>query len=152
MSGLIAGVNTYVTLPEADDYLCVTGDGWAGLPDSERARLLLLAARWIDGLPYKGRPADPGQPMCFPRGGQTDVPKAVRRAQCEEALALADKQAVRRADDRASGLTSVSVGRASESYGGGAASRSPIAAGVELYAPAAWRLLRPWLAVGGGIV
>ena len=92
---------------------------------------------------------DDTQPLAFPRAiywrgawnADTTVPEAVKAAACEEALAILAQDTQRAARQR-EGLTSVSIGDASESYSAEALARTQSG---ELLSPQAKLLLRPWL-------
>ena len=168
--------NSYVTLTEAEAYFAdrLRVDAWSGASDADKEKALLTACRHIEACrirvhrrPYgypgeppdvMGRPYDPlapsnaDQALSFPRKKDKDndgnfaIPKRVKDAQCEEALALlargADQE--RRRALQAAGVTSFSVDGLSESYG------SPGAA-HPLESAEARALLAPFIDKGGVI-
>lgn len=119
------GVNSYVSLEEAESYFEARLDSsaWVSAPSEDREKALITAARALDRLTFIGRPADPTQPLAFPRiwppsvyvrhsrrtdpfydpefppdsllyrSLETGTPRAVLDAQCEEALALLSQDA-----------------------------------------------------------
>ncbi|GEM88178.1 DnaT-like ssDNA-binding protein [Meiothermus granaticius] len=124
-------------------------EAWAAAAEAQREAALITAARAIDRLPIIGRPVMPNQPMQFPRIWppsmfirrrrndpfydpefppdpllysatlQTGIPQDVKRAQCEEALALLNLSDGDRTRQRlqAQGVTMFRLGRLEESYG-----------------------------------
>ena len=141
--------NSYVTLAEAETYFAdrLRVDAWSGASSADKEKALLTACRHIEACrirvhrrPYgypgelpdaMGRPYDPlapsnpDQALSFPRkkdmgsAGDYAVPKRVKDAQCEEALALLARgtEQERRRALQAAGVTSFSVDGLSESYG-----------------------------------
>lgn len=51
-------------------------------------KALITATRNIDSLRFAGRKTVAGQPLEYPRNGETEVPQAIQYATYEEALAL----------------------------------------------------------------
>ena len=84
--------------------------------------------------------------MAFPRAF-AEIPAAVRMAQALEALALCDTQAAYRRELQAQGVSSISLGKASESYQGvnSTASLKPLRSTEALL------LLQPYL-LGSGVI
>lgn len=102
--------NSYVTLEEAFDYfsLLLGADAWDAATDADRTRALASATREIDRQVFRGRKAEPDQPLAFPRSydapvpvpmgtrwaqingwwTELEVPRAVKDATCEQALFL----------------------------------------------------------------
>lgn len=166
--------NSYVTLEEANAYFGerLRADAWTSASDGDKEKALLTACRHIEACrirvhrrPYgypgeppevMGRPYDPlapsnpDQALSFPRkkdkdnAGNFAIPKRVKDAQCEEALALLARGAEqeRRRALQAAGVTSFSVDGLSESYG------SPGAA-HPLESAEARTLLAPFIDKGG---
>jgi len=107
-------INTeyYGTLQEAYDYFDhrLHETAWTGAAVADRPKALWAATQIIDTLNYKGnkaavhallesdsdatqeqiREAEASQPLEFPRGSDTDVPDAIRRACYEIAHSLLD--------------------------------------------------------------
>ena len=134
------GVNTYLTAEESMGLLQwePKGQEWIGLVAERREHYLKAAAARIDGMHLAGRKSKPEQSMAFPRNGSETVPEAVKFAQALEALALSDTQAASRRQLQEQGVTSISLGKASESY-------KANAGGSDLASSEALRLLRPYL-------
>jgi hypothetical protein len=168
------GTNSYVTLDEADAYMAnrVGMAAWDDANAYERSAALLMAARRVDSLRFRGIKYDEEQTMQFPRvmwgQGQTRyseeherysamsnvagwigddvVPQAVKDAQCEEALAIvatADED-VDRISMQAQGVTAVRIGEFSESYGN--VSGSSLSSSAIIRSSDALSFLKPWLA------
>lgn len=143
---LKVGVNTYIT-PEESMLLLQwepRGQDWIGLAAERKEYYLQCAAFQIDSQPFAGRKSRPEQHMAFPRNGSKSVPEAVKLAQALEALALSDTQAAFRRQLQEQGVTSISLGKASESYG-------TDRGGSGLADSEARRLLRPYL-LGGAVL
>lgn len=97
---LVVGTNSYVTAAEADALLLPhpRREVWGAHSDYQRELALLLAAREIDLLNFRGRVADTDQALAWPRAGVIDsdgriidsdtVPDRVKTAQAELALDL----------------------------------------------------------------
>ena len=113
------GVNSYITVSEAEALL--QGDrqreSFAALTNSQKEQLLINAAMRVDSLPYAGRKKNSSQLMEFPRDNMSEVPYRVRLAQAAEAVCVLDKEAESRRELADQGVTSVTVGKVSESYG-----------------------------------
>jgi hypothetical protein len=99
----------YGTLQEAIDYFGhrLHETAWSDSDPADRPKALWAATQIIDTLNYKGvkatvyalastataaeiREAEASQPMEFPRGSDTEVPEAIRRACYEIAYSLLD--------------------------------------------------------------
>ena len=141
----------YTDLEYADAYFGdrYGADQWRAATEVHKAQALATATRHIDMQRLRGRKTDDAQPLAFPRAiywrgawnADTTVPEAVKAATCEEALAILSHDTQRAARQR-EGLTSVSIGDASESYSAEALARTQSG---ELLSPQAKLLLRPWL-------
>lgn len=83
-------MDSYVTHGEAQNYFDsrLHTDNWDNANATDRLKSLKMATRLIDSLNFQGEMTDPNQANQFPRGGDTDVPKAIKDATCELALAL----------------------------------------------------------------
>lgn len=159
---MTVGVDSYITLAEADDYLRerypAGADAlarWAAMLDNERKAFLLAACEQLEALPWAGFAAAEGQRLAFPRvpwgtgrlaALDSVVPEAIKRAQAELALWLAGEGgsgAARRAKLRAQGVTAFTLGDLSESY-------APVSTSyaAPLACPACAALIRRYL--GGG--
>jgi hypothetical protein len=156
---LTVDVDSYVTLTEASAYLSARCgiSAWDAADEPAREKALKQAARQIDRQPLLGRKADSTQALAFPRcyvappvpGSyrsdvitrwwcETDVPQAVKDAQCEEALVLLERAGSARLKLQREGVKGTSIGGLSETYGPGA--------GRGLLSQEARELLRPYLA------
>jgi hypothetical protein len=65
-------------------------EAWDIADNTTRVKALKTATRAIDRLNFAGVKNDSAQPNQFPRGSDTDVPEAIKKACCELALALLD--------------------------------------------------------------
>ena len=145
---LIVGYNSYVTVEEAKELL----DGNAfyekfnALSESKQQKLLCDSAMRIDSLPFEGRKKDIAQYMEFPRGQQEEVPFQVKQAQVLEAVCVLDDEAESRRKIQEQGVTSVTLGKVSESYGGVTATSGG------LRSPDAFLLLRKYISGSVAIV
>jgi hypothetical protein len=81
---------TYGTVQEADRYFGVLlhGELWERTTSLRKYKALVSATKQIDTLRFAGRRTDDGQPLEFPRFGETEVPLAIRQAAYEESLSL----------------------------------------------------------------
>jgi len=146
---LTLAVNTYVTLAEAEAYLDTRlhAESWRAATADDKTRALISAQRALSRIPYRWHKTTLAQVLDFPRiSRETDdsfyyatdptvVPRLVKDAQCEEALALLVNDV--RALAQSQGVTSQSAGDASESY----APRSQ----AGLLSAEAHRMLAPWI-------
>lgn len=144
----------YVTLTEANEYVTshyVAQDklrlGWEGLSDEDRTALLNRSYSIINSLPLRGRKADPEQEGAFPRCPSSEVPKRVKDAQVELALAYTDTDkttAVAEYKQKADyGISSYRIGNFSETLLSYANYSLQMQYG--LISTEAERLLMPWL-------
>lgn len=161
---MTVGVDSYITIAEADDILnerYPTGNDalsrWASMFDDEREAYLLAACEQLEDLPWTGFAAHRGQTLSFPRvqwgtgrlaALDAAVPPAIRQAQAELALWLCGggaKESERRAALQAQGVTSFTLGDLSESYARRAAPDT-----APLICPACATLIRRYLRGGYG--
>ena len=147
----------YVTLEEANGYVAdhfmssnTTRVAWNSLSDADKMVLLRNSYRAIEMLPFRGRKASAAQPSVFPRWPSTNVPDAVKHAQIENAIVLADESS---REDAAYydklhtyGVKAYSVGNLSETLSTSAEGSGAYTQGI--YSQEVLRLLGPWL--GGG--
>lgn len=140
--------DTYITVKEANELLAFEpqAEQWAMLSDERKEACLKAAARHIDGLRLAGFRRNLHQPMAFPRNRE-DTPEEIKMAQAIEALALADIQASQRRRLQEQGVTSINLGKASESYGSANKPYTGTLVSVEAY-----RLMRPYLQGTAAIV
>ena len=90
---LEVGVNTYITLEEANSILEAVFDNeeWKLLPDEQKKVCLVNAANKINLLAVKGSKLDTEQALIFPRSWETVVSDKVKMAQCYEYTRLMQK-------------------------------------------------------------
>ena len=151
------GENAYISITDADAYFATKygAEAWADLPDEVKDKLLITATQEIDGLFLKGRKYVYNQALNFPRyicidtelqqsyissTGINDgtIPDVVAKATCEEALALLQNtEGAKRRELQRQGVTSFTIGKLSESFGGNKA--------ISLLSDKAKQLLRPWI-------
>lgn len=143
------GINSYLSLDEANELIADvdTSGRWHELSEDERKQYLILAALHIDNLMLSSRKHSSEQAMQFPRGQNTEVPRAVMLAQVLEALTLSDTQAMQRASLREQGVTSITLGNTSESYSDGSASGNAL----RLKSNIAMSLMRPYI-LGSAVI
>lgn len=131
---LVVGTDTYLSMADADEYVdenLTSTDAkyivWKALTKSDAEVLLRKSARIIDMQPVQGYKVSSIQTMSFPRvmwtdavNGftQYDVPDAVKYAQVEIALSLAQGNSEERSDLQAQGVKAFSLGNLSETYAG----------------------------------
>ncbi len=118
---LTVGVDTYITVEEADEILtgCHNGsllEQWLALTVADKECYLRTATYRIDCLPVVGYKHSAGQALQFPRGSTNEIPYKVKLATAEEAIVAIDKQLLKRIALQQQGVKSVSLGSASESY------------------------------------
>lgn len=89
--------DVYGDQDSADLYLAgsMTADGWTAATDDTKAKALISATRWLNGLRWLGAPADSSQTLAWPRTGisgvdSTTIPTNVAYATFEIAAALVD--------------------------------------------------------------
>jgi hypothetical protein len=167
---LTVGTDTYISLTDAALYLSnyytstdAKYTAWSALSDSDCEVLLRQALQIIDRQPFTGVKAFSTQTLAFPRAmhsdwmyalnyidqntglySQTAVPDAVKYAQCEIAITLAEGKSTRM-DLQQQGVKSYSIGNLSETFGAfGATNRIPSAKAAAL--------LKPYLAGAVNIV
>lgn len=83
--------NSYVDITYANEYFTgrLFGADWFSQPVDQREQAITQSTLLIDALNYQGCKTDPDQELEFPRNGDTEVPKPIKEASCEIALALA---------------------------------------------------------------
>lgn len=134
---LTVGVDTYVTIEEANEYIAkfyTTTDSlriqWEAMPDEDKEVYLRRAFQQINKLPYTGCPKNPKQTLPFPRKenwgpGSMD---AVKAAQVEQGFSqtneVANQEFATRIELRRAGVTSYRIGDLSETFESGMPSDS----------------------------
>ena len=156
---LTVGTDTYISQIDAtayiDSYYPTTDTkriAWNALTSDNKDTYLRSALRTLEGVPVVGLKADSTQTLAFPRAihtenyfydntvpinlnygndwyVQTEVPDEVKYAQVETALSDSDGISDRVKLQR-EGVKSFSLGKLSESYGGGKINALPYAASV----------------------
>ena len=114
---LEVGVNTYVTLEEANSILEAVFDNeeWKLLTDEQKKVCLVNAANKINLLAVKGSKLDTEQALIFPRNWETVVNDKVKMAQCYEALEIC-RYNYKREREMNSGIVSRSMESVSVTY------------------------------------
>lgn len=163
---LTIGTDTYISLDDAQEYLSenyISTDekliAWNALSDTDKEILLRKALKIVDSQPYTGFKVQTTQTLEFPRAiytmipsdvyepsgiwpenwyVQSEVPDAVKYAQCEIALETASGTSNRVKLQR-QGVKSFSLGNLSETYSG---------ASNSIVSHEAKELLKPY--IGGG--
>lgn len=149
----------YVDVKYADEYVSthfLTTDSlrisWESLLDEDKEILLTRSFDAIECLPYVGCKSDPKQTTAFPRCPSDEVPEAVKNAQVENAVSLADSST---SEDQAFyeklwqfGVESYSIGNLSEKTSSGAWGRSTGSATSGIVSARATQLLQPYLRGG----
>jgi len=150
------GENSYIDITDADTYFATRygASAWAALSDETKDQLLITATQRIDALRLKGRKYVYTQTLNFPRyldrniEYQQDylydvnlntIPEVVKKATCEEALALLNTEATKRRELQNQGVTSFTIGKLSETFSGNVSSSS-------LLSVEAKNLLKSWIA------
>ena len=146
------GINSYLSLDEANDIIkdIDTSGLWQSLSIDEQEQRLIFAALHIDSLMLSSRKHSSEQVLQFPRGRNTEVPRAVLLAQALEALTLSDKQASQRTELQKQGVTSIKLGNTSESYSDSAVSKVQ-SSSQTLTSTIALNLMRPYL-LGSAVI
>ena len=143
--------NSYAFVEDADTYFAgrYGGSAWSALAYATREQLLITATAQIDQLRFVGQKLDAGQKLEFPRflrrgnlsldDDQRFIPREIFEATCEQAFHMNSLGGVisERAQLQAEGITSISIGRVSESYSGGATGTRQLAA-IALQRVDAW--------------
>ena len=114
---LEVGVNTYVTLVEADIILEAVFDNqeWQSLTDEQKKVCLVNATNKINLLAVKGEKLDSSQELLFPRNWENTVSDKVKMAQCYEALEIC-RYNYKREREMNSGIVSRSMENVSVTY------------------------------------
>ena len=114
---LEVGVNTYVTLEEANGILEAVFDNaeWQSLTDEQKKACLVNATNKINLLAVKGDCLDSSQKLLFPRNWETAVSDKVKMAQCYEALEIC-RYNYKREREMNSGIVSRSMESVSVTY------------------------------------
>ena len=130
---------SYCTIEYADEYFKnrLHAESWGQADESTKEKALKQATRAIDRQPLRGRKSDREQTLAFPRYPDTEIPKEVQEACCEEALAILESGNSQRRKLQQEGVQSFSLGNMSETFAAGA--------GKGLLSQEAKELLRPWL-------
>jgi hypothetical protein len=142
---LIVGTNSYISVADATAYFAerLWSTAWFEATAEQQAQALIMATKVLDRQLYKGKLKDSSQVLKFPRcykryplAGEWDyvgnlaesiydrdwycevsVHKNVKKACCEEALAMLERGNSQRLKLRQEGVTSITIGSLRESYG-----------------------------------
>lgn len=135
MYGSVIGANRYFSEQ-------LYGQPWEIQTLTVMQKALMTATRNIDSLRFAGRKTVPGQPLEYPRNGDTLVPQAIQYATYEEALALLNGIET---DTEAANLfvTSRVFGLRVRTDYDVAHSPEHVVAGIASFR--AWKLLQPYL-------
>lgn len=151
VSDIIVGSNSYISLEEADSYMQekFKPTGWFDLGYSVRIKALKEATTSIDTLVFKGKKYDYNQLLSFPRDiTNGDIPEAVKKATCEEALSLINDitspEYSRRIELQRQGVVEVKFGDSHEKYDGSGKHKTVLS-------KYAIQLLRPYIPTIVGI-
>lgn len=141
MYGSVIGANRYFSEQ-------LYGQPWEVQTLDMQQKALMTATRNIDQLRFAGRKTDEGQPLEYPRNGDTSVPQAVQYATYEEALALLKGIET---DTEAANLfvTSRVFGLRVRTDYDVAHSAEHVVAGIASFR--AWKLLQPYLNPARGV-
>ena len=136
---ITVGENSYIDIDGANEYFAgrLHAESWGQADDSTKEKALKQATRAIDRQPLRGRKSDREQTLAFPRYPDTEIPKEVQEACCEEALALLERGNSQRRKLQQEGVQSFTLGNMSEYYAAGAVKG--------LLSQEAKELLQPWL-------
>ena len=152
---LTVGTDAYITVSEADEIIagCHKGslsEKWLALSVEEKESIIRTATYKVDCLPIKGCKHNANQELQFPRGMSADIPYKVKLATAEECIAAVDEELLKRTALRQQGVTSVTLGTASESYGNGGSSF--LSAESVLLSRQAYNYMRQYIAGSVAIV
>lgn len=124
---LTIGTDSYVTVEEATAYVAQTYTTqepnytfWTALSSEEKEIYLRRALPYIENLPFRGKKASSTQKLCFPRYRESEISPEVKGAQVEYALSFSDNSPENndlRKRILGLGITSISMGDTSETYG-----------------------------------
>jgi len=159
MEALEKGVNSYVSVKQADAYVKARYAGhdkwalWNMQPKPAKEAALIAACAELDMLPFTGHKRSRNQALMFPRyPGCELVPDEIEAAQIEIALIpydAATRRLIESRDKRAGlisqGVRAYSVGNLSETL---AAGGYPCAGHGFMASPKIARLVDPWLKGG----
>lgn len=151
---LVVETNSYINIEDANSYFeeRLYSDTWTNANDNLKTQALLMAARNIDKLRFKGKKVNTTQKLAFPRYlykpigpdeyeidhtgyARYEITERIKQAQCEEALALL-KGIPKRMELQHQGVKTFKVGNLSEEYTGKK---------VKLLSADALELLKPYL-------
>ncbi|AVX21600.1 hypothetical protein SAMN02745885_01651 [Carboxydocella sporoproducens DSM 16521] len=147
---LQVGINSYVTLSEAEEYFAgkLFCEEWENADSYTKEKALITATKRINRLPFIGKKADPAQLLEFPREfawtrqatfgftQEEEISPEVKAATCEEALALLKFGNNARTNAQEQNVVRVSFGDVSEEY----------RASLKLLSREALELLKPYIA------
>lgn len=154
MPSIVIGVNSYVSLEDANTYFTerLYSDAWSSADDNKKSQALIMSTRKLDSLPLKGKKVHNDQALAFPRyeykpirsncddgilPGQRkyEITDRIKQAQCEEALALL-KGIPKRLELQQQNVQQFTIGNLSETFRPGK---------IKLISPEARELMRPYM-------
>lgn len=165
---LTVGVDTYVTVDEAEEYL-------KNLPLSSKISMysnfliqspetqenaLKLSCLQLETLSYVGRKSNPDQVLSFPRyipphSPTDEVPLLIKYAQIELAAALCDSKSIEKKafydNLKSYGIKSYSMGNLSETFASSGAALSCATSAENLISARARQYVQPFLVKGVSI-
>lgn len=135
--------DAYVTVQEADDYFASKLDRsiWEIANEDQKQHSINQASEILEELNYAGDKAEDDQPLEFPRGIDTIIPKNMKKACCLIAYALLDGRDPE-IEIELIGQTQSSVGNIRGRYDRTFIQEATVY-GVPSYQ--AWRLIKPFL-------
>ena len=148
---LLQGTNSYVTIAQADTYFTdrISGGDWEELATEEKSEALVTATNILEALQWKGNSVSSSQLLSFPRSGlwhsnsstyldSSVIPLFIMHAQFELAFYLWQNTAA---------VTGEQV-RETTTVGAITVQTVPL----PKLPTTVRRLIRPYLAVGGGVL
>jgi hypothetical protein len=110
---ITVGENSYIDIEEADEYFAgrLHAESWSGADSETKEKALRQATREIDRQQLRGRKVNSGQALAFPRYPDAELPKAVKEACCEVALALLERGNSQRRKLQQEGVQSFTLAR-----------------------------------------
>lgn len=165
---LTVGVDTYVTVQEAEEYLrnlplCHEISMYSHFllqPTASQENSLRLSCLQLETLSYVGRKSNPEQKLSFPRyipphSPTDEVPLLIKYAQIELAAALCDTKSIEKKEFydnlKSYGIKSYSMGNLSETFSSTGAALSCATSAENLISARARQFVQPFLVKGVSI-
>lgn len=139
----------YQTIAEAQIYMDTRlhVEAWEEASDADKDKALIMATRIIDGFNYLGDKSNEDQENQFPRGGDAEVPEAIKQACAEIALRLLEEidpdMEIQNSGMQSSAFASVKITYNREFVPEHQVNGVP--------SPIAWNLIKPYLRDVNGI-